>query len=95
MEKAMVNIQDRIEEKMRELISKHQENLKERRRLEEENQRLREQLKEKDSLLEELQLKGDASCISGKMGETQKREMDKKLNQYLKEIDKCINLLND
>lgn len=95
MEKAMVNIQDRIQEKMRELINRHQENLKELRRLEEENQRLRNQLKEKDSLLEELQLKGDALRVSGNLEETQKREMEKKLNQYLKEIDKCITILND
>ena len=32
---------------------------------------------------------------TGKMNEADKKELDKKLNGYLKEIDRCITMLSD
>jgi len=34
-------------------------------------------------------------AAAGQMNDTDKKEFEKNINQYLKEIDKCINLLSE
>jgi predicted nuclease with TOPRIM domain len=86
----------RITGKLQELVKKY-ENLKK------ENERLKGELmpaKEREmSLLEQIgNLEQKIMVLkagTGKLDEADKKELDKKLHTYLKEIDKCISMLSD
>ena len=80
---------------------KLQQLLKQQARLKKENERLRGELetyKEKEKgyqqKLDELsQQIGITKLAAGDMSEKDKRDFEKKINQYIKEIDKCIAFL--
>jgi len=86
----------RITDKLQELVKKF-DNLKK------ENERLRGELipaKEREvGLLEQIDNLEQRIMIlkagTGKLDETEKKELDKKLHTYLKEIDKCISMLSE
>jgi uncharacterized coiled-coil DUF342 family protein len=81
---------------------KLQQLLKQYNRLQKENERLKEELqqfkgKETEILnkVEELQQQiGILKLGSGEMNERDKKEFEKKINQYVREIDKCISFLS-
>jgi soluble cytochrome b562 len=85
-----------INNKLQELLKKHAMLVKETeqqqkaiKKLEQENE-----LKEnKISLLEQQQ--HILKAAAGKMSEPDKKEFEQVINKYIREIDKCINLLND
>jgi uncharacterized coiled-coil DUF342 family protein len=76
--------------------------LKQYNRLQKENERLKEELQQsrnKDNEIlnkvEELQQQiGILKLGSGEMNERDKKEFEKKINQYIREIDKCISFLS-
>ena len=80
---------------------KLQQLLKQQAMLQKENQQLKQEvirlLQERSSFegqLEELQQKTDVlKFTSGDMNETEKKQMERKLTAYLKEIDRCIAML--
>lgn len=84
-----------INEKLQLLLKQHQ-------RLKKENERLREELeaqKQKDlqaqQTIQELhQQIGILKLASGDMNDKDKKEFERKINQYVKEIDKCIAFLS-
>jgi hypothetical protein len=84
-----------INEKLQLLLKQHQ-------RLKKENERLREELeaqKQKDLLaqqtIQELHQQIDIlKLASGDMSEKDKKGFERKINQYVKEIDKCIAFLS-
>lgn len=86
----------RITSKLQELVKKY-ENLKK------ENDRLKGELmpaKEREiGLLEQIgNLEQKIMVLkagTGKLDEADKKELDKKLHTYLKEIDKCISMLSE
>ena len=86
---------DRIRTKVHALVKKQQV-------LEKENEKLRTELDRKQGV--ELELKEKvgqleeqlnlAKVSGGQMDETSKKAFEKQLNQYIKEIDRCIAMLS-
>ena len=77
--------------------------LKEQQQLRQENERLRQSLQETRSRLEQQQVeleswkqKAEISrYASGAMDEQEKKQFEKPINTYLREIDRCIALLSE
>ncbi len=95
----MSNIEEHIKsvnEKLQQLLKKHIT-------LKKENENLKEELKKsklkeeefKSSLYDLDQKVNILKASSGEMTEKDKKEFEKRINQYIKEIDKCIGLLSD
>jgi hypothetical protein len=86
----------RVHEKMMVVLKQYQS-------LQKENERLREDMKKllahsegvsRDA--DKFRQQADVLKLSGKgMEETDKKMLEKKLNQYVREIDKCIALLQE
>ncbi|HEU4471969.1 MAG TPA: hypothetical protein VFR58_12835 [Flavisolibacter sp.] len=91
-----------VDEQFNILNDKLQLLLKQYSRLQRENERLRVELSEARSRemanrhdMDRLQQQVSIMRISaGEMPESDKKEFEKKINQYLKEIDKCIAFLS-
>ena len=63
-----------------------------------EKEEMKRLLEAKNRTIEELQHQNDLLAISGKLkgGETKDTaELKKKINEFIKEIDKCVALLNN
>ena len=86
----------RIQEKLQQLLKRYQ-------LLQKENEKLSESVKkltsEKENSLEQVaQLQQQVNILktnAGQMNETDKKAFEKNLNQYIKDIDKCIALLSE
>jgi hypothetical protein len=86
----------RITEKLQELVKKQE-------LLRKENERLKAELlpaKEREvKFLEQISSLEQKVMVlktgAGKLDEVDKKELDKKLHAYLKEIDKCISMLSE
>ena len=84
------------------LNEKLQQMLRQYNRLQKENERLKEELQlsknsetEIHQKVEELQQQiSILKLSSGEMNETDKKEFEKKINQYIREVDKCISFLS-
>ena len=91
-----------VDQQFNTLHDKLQQLLKQHTRLQKENERLREELQQaKDhesachQKMEELQQQITILKVaSGEMNEKDKKEFEKRINQYLREIDKCITFLS-
>ena len=86
----------RIKDKMQQLLKKHQFLQKD---VERQNRLISElkQAKEKDimqieALSEQLNL---LKAAAGQLDETSKKGLEKNINLYIREIDKCINFLSE
>ena len=85
------SIQDKLQQLLRQQAVLHKE-----------NQRLKKDLEkatagndEKQALVQALQQQMDVLKLgSGNMNETEKHALGKRIDVYLKEIDKCLALLN-
>ncbi len=87
---------ERIRNKMQLLIKQYQ-------LLEKENEKLKADIEKKQAL--ELQLKERTAVIeqqlnilkasSGQLDEASKKDLEKQLNLYIKEIDRCIAMINE
>lgn len=84
------------------LNEKLQQLLKQYTRLQKENERLKEELQQSRNSVAETQYKMDElqqqlsilKLGTGEMNEKDKKEFEKKINQYIREIDKCISFLS-
>jgi len=84
-----------INEKLQQLLKQYS-------RLQKENERLRYELsdlKKKESLvaqkMEEMQEQITILKVaSGELSEKDKKDFEKKINQYIREVDKCITFLS-
>ena len=91
-----------IDQQFNSLNDKLQQLLKQHTRIQKENERLRQEVEEsrrrelqKQHRLDELEQQVSILKVtSGEMDEKDKREFEKKINQYIREIDKCIALLS-
>ena len=91
-----------MEQQLKRIQDKLQQLLKQYNRLQKENERLKEELqhsKSKDTetqrRMEELgQQVSILKVASGEMSEKDKKDFEKKINQYVREIDKCISFLS-
>ena len=85
----------RINDKLQQVLQQYQV-------LQKDNDRLAKELKElkaKDALqakkIEELEIKMAAlKTATGQLDEVDKKELDKRLHQYIREIDRCIAMLS-
>lgn len=86
----------RINDKLQQLLKRYVIVQKERDKLKSELQAIKSKEKDKDEQLQLLALRIDVLKASkGEMAEDDKKVFEKKINQYLKEVDKCIALLNE
>lgn len=86
----------RITEKLQHLLKNYSHLQKENEKLKNELFAVRSKEKEKDDTLELLVLRTQVLKASqGTMTEDEKKTFEKTINHYLKEIDKCIALLNE
>ncbi|MBL0269599.1 MAG: hypothetical protein IPP99_13280 [Chitinophagaceae bacterium] len=86
----------RIQDKLQQLLKAHAALQKENRRLKEELQTAAAKISGNQQQVEELKQQVSVLKVSaGSMNEADKKEMEKRINGYLKEIDRCIALLGD
>ena len=92
-----------LESQLKRIQDKLQQVLKQHAALQKENLRMREELDKKDRQsaanqqnIEELKQQVEVLKItSGDWDENDKKEFEKRINSYLKEIDRCIALLSE
>ena len=94
MEEGAGQIQ-RIEEKVQQLLKYYAILQKENLRQEKENSRLSKELHTKSEQIINLQQKIDSLRLATPiMDESSKKELEKRIEIYLKEIDRCLELLH-
>ncbi len=85
-----------VNEKLQQLLKKHIAIKKENDNLKQEVNTLKEREVEYKYALHEMEQKVSILKVaSGETNEKDKEEFEKRVNQYIKEIDKCIGLLSD
>jgi chromosome segregation ATPase len=91
-----------LDQQFNSVNDKLQQLLKQYKRLQKENERLNEQLKEvklkeeaRETQVQELhQQVAVLKMAAGEMTDKDKKEFERRLNQYIKDVDRCINLLS-
>ena len=91
-----------VDQQFTTLNEKLQQLLRQYNRLQKENERLKEELQQSNHRESTVQQKVDElqqqisilKLSSGEMGEKDKKEFEKKINQYIREVDKCISFLS-
>lgn len=85
---------ERIQDKLQQLLKQHavliKENKKLAKELEAAQQKIEGQQKTADDLKQQVSI---LKVSAGEMNEADKKEFEKRINGYLKEIDKCIAML--
>lgn len=85
----------RIENKVQQLLKEYHAAQKEIQRLQKENDYLSSQLQSQTEHARQLHQRVDAQTFSGsKMEDKAKKDLEKRINTYLKDIDKCLALLH-
>jgi len=86
----------RIQEKLQQLLKQHtamqKENLRLKEELESANQKAASHQKGAEELKQQVSV---LKLNAGEMNDIDKKELEKKINGYLKEIDRCIALLSE
>lgn len=86
----------RIQEKLQLLLRQRETLLKENSRLKEEVRKLQQAKHGDFERLEQLQQQVEIlRTTKGEMSESEKRTLEKRLGQYIREIDRCIALLSE
>ncbi len=86
----------RIQEKLQQLIKQHHELQKENSQLKKELERSAKQSSNHQQTIETLRQQVEVLKISsGSWDEQDKKEFEKRINHYIKEIDKCIALFSE
>lgn len=86
----------RIQDKLQQLLKQHTAVQKENNRLKGELQEAKDEIAAQQKNMDEL--KQQASILkmnAGEMNVADKKELEKRINQYVKEIDRCIALLGE
>ncbi len=85
----------RIEDKVQQLLKAYQLAQKEISRLQKENDRLTEQLHTQIEYAHQISQKLDTMKLNSTgLEEGTKKDLEKRINTYLKDIDKCLSLLH-
>ena len=86
----------RINDKLQQLLKKYQQLQKENSRQSELISQMKEAKEKGNQQITALQEKiSILKAASGKMNETDKKAFEKNINQYIREIDKCIGILSE
>ena len=84
----------RIQEKLQQLLRQHVVVLKDNNKLKEELDSARQKITDQQKIADELKQQVSILKVSaGEMSGSDKKEFEKRINGYLKEIDRCIALL--
>ena len=85
----------RIQDKLQQLLKQHTALQKENNRLKEELEKSKQQTGQHNKNIDELKQQVNVLKLNaGEMSEVDKKEFEKRINSYLKEIDRCIALLS-
>ena len=85
----------RIEDKLQRLLKEYYAARKEIQKLQKENAHLTETLQSRTEQANQLHQKVDALKINGSgADENSRKDLEKRINSYLKDIDKCLALLH-
>ena len=86
----------RIQEKLQQLLRQRDLLLKENGKLREELRQTQQDLMDQAAKLEQLQQQVEILNATGAaMSEGEKRALEKRLGQYIREIDRCIDMLGE
>lgn len=86
----------RIQDKLQQLLKQYTAVQKENSRLKEELDAVRYKIEEQKKNSEELKQQVSVLKLNaGEMNEADKKEFEKRINAYLKEIDRCIAMLGE
>lgn len=86
----------RVQDKLQLLVKQYQLLLKENERLKQAMENLKTYSETRDKQVEELELKlTTLKTATGRLNDADKKELEKRLNHYLREIDRCIALLGE
>lgn len=86
----------RINDKLQQVAQRYQSLQKENLQLTREIRVLKEREEAREKKVIELELKMAAiKTATGRLDESEKKDIDKRLNHYIREIDRCIALLSD
>lgn len=86
----------RIRQKLKQLIEQHQTLLSEKKRLSVEVEKVKQTLSEQRSLNQGLSDQLSAAQFkTGGLSQDEKAAIEKKINHYIKEIDRCISQLGN
>ena len=86
----------RIQEKLQSLLRQRESLLKENAKLKEEIRNYQQAKNGHSERLEQLQQQVEIlRTTKGEMSETEKKVLEKRLGQYIREIDRCISLLSE
>ena len=86
----------RIQDKLQQLLKNHTALQKENDRLKHELEKDHKEAKDQQKKIEELKQQVDILRLNaGEMGDVDKKEFEKRINSYLREIDRCIVLLSE
>jgi len=86
----------RVNNKLQQLLKQYLLLQKENEKLNEEVKQLRVNNEQQQSQIEQFQIQVSLlKSASSQMNETDKRTFERKINQYIKDIDKCITMLSE
>ncbi|HVY74438.1 MAG TPA: hypothetical protein VG890_06385 [Puia sp.] len=84
-----------IQDKLQQLVKRQQAMRRDNQRLQKELEKARAEVREKEATLQKLQQQVDARQIgTGPFSEPEKAALQKRIDNYLREIDRCLALLN-
>jgi len=86
----------RITEKLQQVVHSYQLLQKEHEQLSREVVTLRDKEKVRLIRIDELEMKMMAlQTVTGQLNDTEKKDVEKRINRYIREIDRCIALLSE
>lgn len=86
----------RINEKLQQVVQRYQVLHKENQQLTRDMRLMKEKEEAREKKISELELKIAAfKTATGRLDESEKKDIDKRLNGYIREIDRCIALLSE
>lgn len=91
-EQHLKRIQDKLQQLLKQYGALQKENSKLKEELDNAKQKSAVQQKSADELKQQVSI---LKVSAGDMSETDKKEFEKRINGYLKEIDKCIAMLSE
>lgn len=95
----MEGLQDqlkRVTEKLQQVVQRYHVLQKEHEQLSREVTALRDKEKTRITRIDELEMKMTAlQSVTVQLNDTEKRDVEKRINRYIREIDRCIALLSE
>jgi ABC-type iron transport system FetAB ATPase subunit len=86
----------RMTEKLQQVVHRYHLLQKEHEQLSREVVALRDKEKNRLIRIDELEMKMTAlQTVTGQLNETEKKDVEKRINRYIREIDRCIALLSE